>query len=99
MSNFMKIRPVGAELFHSIRTDRHDKANFANVRDNAVRSLAWLWKQGIPPKHWYLPNKFLEVTSHKTEGIKTDGYCLLLQGTYPQARCGGQIRPCYCGWE
>ena len=28
MSNFMKIRPVGAELFHGDRrTDRHDEAN------------------------------------------------------------------------
>ena len=36
MSNFMKILPVGAELFHSVRTDRHDKANFANVPNNAV---------------------------------------------------------------
>ena len=26
--NFMKIRPVGAELFHAVgRTDRHDEAN------------------------------------------------------------------------
>jgi hypothetical protein len=37
MSNFMKIRPVGAELFHADgRTDRHDEANsrfhnFANA--------------------------------------------------------------------
>jgi len=28
ISNFMKIRPVGAELFHADRqTDRHDEAN------------------------------------------------------------------------
>ena len=28
LSNFMKIRPVGAELFHADgRTDRHDDAN------------------------------------------------------------------------
>jgi len=28
MSNFMKIRPVGAELFHRDgQTDRHDEAN------------------------------------------------------------------------
>ena len=37
ISNFMKIRPVGAELFHADgRTDGHDEAisrfrNFANV--------------------------------------------------------------------
>jgi hypothetical protein len=27
ISNFMKIRPVGAELFHAEKTDRHDEAN------------------------------------------------------------------------
>jgi len=28
MSNFLKIRPMGAELFHSDRqTDRHEEAN------------------------------------------------------------------------
>jgi len=28
MSNFMKIRPVGAELFHAdVQMDRHDEAN------------------------------------------------------------------------
>jgi len=40
MSNFMKIRPVGAELFHANkRANRHDKANFANVPNNAVMLL------------------------------------------------------------
>jgi len=95
----MKIRPMGAELFHANRrTDRPDKANFGNVPNNVVRSLAWLWTQGIPPKRWHPSNKFLDVTSHKTEDIKTNSY-LLLQGTDPRSRCCGRIRPCYCGWE
>jgi hypothetical protein len=71
MSNLMKIPSVGAELFNANRrTDRHDIVNFANVPNNAVRSLAWLWKQGIPPKHWHLSNKFLDVTSHRQKTIK-----------------------------
>jgi len=36
ISNFMKIRPVGTELFHAdTQTDRHDEADsrfFANLR-------------------------------------------------------------------
>ena len=37
ISNFMKIRPVAAELFHADgQTDRHDEAtrNFANAPNN-----------------------------------------------------------------
>jgi hypothetical protein len=37
-SNFMKIRPAGAELFHvDRRTDRHDEANsgFSQFREKA----------------------------------------------------------------
>jgi len=43
MSNIMKIRPAGAELFDSDRwTDRHDEANcrFSQVCDHA--SKRWL---------------------------------------------------------
>jgi hypothetical protein len=38
MSNFMKIRPMGAELFHADRqTDRHNEANsrFSQLCENA----------------------------------------------------------------
>jgi len=31
--NFMKIRPVGNELFHADgRTDRHDEVNYKNLK-------------------------------------------------------------------
>ena len=38
ISNFMKIRPVGAEVFHADRrTSRHDEANnrFSQLRERA----------------------------------------------------------------
>jgi hypothetical protein len=45
ISNFMKIRPVGAELFHTDRQTDMTKLivafrNFANARINAVTPLA-----------------------------------------------------------
>ena len=36
----MKIRPVGAELFHADRqTDAHDEANFANAPQKTYGSI------------------------------------------------------------
>jgi len=49
ISNFMKLRPVGAQLFHVAgETDRHDKANrrfrnFANAPKNARQCTILIW--------------------------------------------------------
>jgi hypothetical protein len=69
------------------------------VEKNAVESLAWRWKQGVPPKFWHLSTKLLDVTSHKVEDIKSDNHFLSLQKTDTEAKCGGQIRPYSSGWE
>jgi hypothetical protein len=49
ISNFMKVRSVGAELFHPERrldgqTDRHDEANIAAFRNfvNATKNMGFL---------------------------------------------------------
>jgi hypothetical protein len=45
MSNFMKIPPVGTELF--LRTDRHDEANshFRNFENALKNVLKIIWRQ------------------------------------------------------
>ena len=45
MSNFMKTRPVGAEVFYADgRTDRHDEVNsrLSQLRESAVQRIRLL---------------------------------------------------------
>ena len=46
ISNFVEIRPVGAELFRATQTGRHDEANSRIAcprRGLALRRTGWLW--------------------------------------------------------
>ena len=62
ISNSMKIRPVGAKLFHTDRqTDRHDEANnrFSQVRERASIYTKYPYIPSIRNKRVIFPSSWL----------------------------------------
>ena len=60
MSNFMKIRPLGAELFHAdTRTDRREKAN-SRFPQFCERGQIKLKATGLT-KPWYLLSRVASI--------------------------------------
>ena len=54
-SNFMKICPVGDEMFHADeRTDRHDKTNsrFSKICESSLKGFQWNIKFMYPLSGW-----------------------------------------------